>query len=60
MCGERGPFHSEFQGRREPSLHRFLEYDARLAHRVRRRIRAVVIEHAHVSEAPTLPGGRVV
>ncbi|WP_347401694.1 hypothetical protein [Alicyclobacillus mali (ex Roth et al. 2021)] len=45
-------FHLEFQDRRERTLHRFLEYDARLANQVKARIRTVVLYHAQVASAP--------
>ncbi|GGJ06834.1 hypothetical protein GCM10010885_14940 [Alicyclobacillus cellulosilyticus] len=46
-------FHLEFQSKREPTLHRFLEYDARLAHLYQARIRTVVLYHANVMAAPS-------
>ena len=45
-------FHLEFQTKREATLHRFLEYDARLANEHRARIRTVVLYHASVASAP--------
>lgn len=45
-------FHLEFQTKRESTLHRFLEYDARLANEHRVRIRTVVLYHASVTNAP--------
>ncbi|WP_206886410.1 hypothetical protein [Alicyclobacillus mali (ex Roth et al. 2021)] len=45
-------FHLEFQTKRESTLHRFLEYDARLANEHRTRIRTVVLYHASVASAP--------
>ncbi|MCL6626413.1 MULTISPECIES: hypothetical protein [Alicyclobacillus] len=44
-------FHLEFQSYREPTLHRFLEYDARLARQHMARIRTVVLYHASVTSA---------
>ncbi|WP_234969431.1 RpnC/YadD family protein [Alicyclobacillus vulcanalis] len=46
-------FHLEFQTKRESTLHRFLEYDARLANEHRARIRTVVLYHANVANAPS-------
>lgn len=45
-------FHLEFQTKRESTLHRFLEYDARLANEHRVRIRTVILYHANVTSAP--------
>ncbi|MDP9729339.1 hypothetical protein FY534_13740 (plasmid) [Alicyclobacillus sp. TC] len=45
-------FHLEFQTKRESTLHRFLEYDARLANEHRVKIRTVVLYHASVTNAP--------
>lgn len=45
-------FHLEFQAKREATLHRFLEYDARLANQMRCPIRTVILYHASVSSAP--------
>ncbi len=46
-------FHLEFQSTREPTLYRFLEYDARLAHQHFTQIRTVVLYHAKVNDAPS-------
>ncbi|SIS85684.1 RpnC/YadD family protein [Alicyclobacillus vulcanalis] len=46
-------FHLEFQATREPTLHRFLEYDARLANRMRCPIRTVILYHASIGSAPS-------
>ncbi|WP_040288147.1 hypothetical protein, partial [Alicyclobacillus hesperidum] len=45
-------FHLEFQTKRESTLHRFLEYDARLANEHQTKIRTVVLYHARVASAP--------
>jgi len=45
-------FHLEFQATRETTLHRFLEYDARLANHMRCPIRTVILYHASISSAP--------
>ncbi|RIV22896.1 hypothetical protein D2Q93_08700 [Alicyclobacillaceae bacterium I2511] len=46
-------FHLEFQSSRETTLHRFLEYDARLARQHLTQIRTVVLYHAETSNAPS-------
>ena|GEM_PF-596207 len=45
-------FHLEFQSKRETDLHRFLEYDVRLARHHKKKIRTVVLYHASVTMAP--------
>jgi hypothetical protein len=45
-------FHLEFQSTREPTLHRFLEYDARLARHHLTQVRTVVLYHAATPSAP--------
>ncbi len=45
-------FHLEFQHDRETDLHRFLEYDVRLARHHRMKIRTVVLYHGEVTRAP--------
>ena len=45
-------FHLEFQSNRETDLHRFLEYDVRLARHHRTKIRTLVLYHAEVTQAP--------
>ncbi|MCL6577697.1 hypothetical protein [Kyrpidia sp.] len=46
-------FHLEFQSTREPTLHRFLEYDARLARQHFAQVRTVVLYHANIQSAPS-------
>ena len=45
-------FHLEFQSAVETDLHRFLEYDVRLARHHRTKIRPVVLYHTKVTRAP--------
>lgn len=45
-------FHLEYQDRREPTLHRFLEYDTRLARAHQAELRTVVLYHSAVRSAP--------
>lgn len=45
-------FHLEFQSTRETDLHRFLEYDVRLARHHRGKIRTVVLYHTRIAQAP--------
>lgn len=45
-------FHLEFQTTRESTLHRFLEYDARLARQYQTTVRTVVLYHNRVTDAP--------
>jgi predicted transposase/invertase (TIGR01784 family) len=44
--------HIEFQARKEPTLYRFLVYDALLAQRYRRAIRTLVLNIGPVTQAP--------
>ena len=46
-------FHLEYQSTRETTLHRFLEYDARLAHAYSTTIRTVVLYHEAIPSAPS-------
>lgn len=52
MCDGR-VFHMEFQSTREATLHRFLEYDARLARQHLTQVRTLVLYHADVPSAPS-------
>ncbi|WP_229776375.1 hypothetical protein [Alicyclobacillus cellulosilyticus] len=45
-------FHLEFQSTREPTLHRFFEYDVRLARAYKADVRTVVLYHSGVTSAP--------
>ncbi|MCL6516977.1 MAG: hypothetical protein K6T67_08530 [Alicyclobacillus sp.] len=46
-------FHLEFQTKRETTLHRFLEYDARIARQLMAKIRTVILYHAGIKTAPS-------
>ncbi|WP_229776310.1 hypothetical protein [Alicyclobacillus cellulosilyticus] len=45
-------FHLEFQSTREPTLHRFFEYDVRLARAYKANVRTVVLYHGGITSVP--------